>query len=151
MDTDKLIWKMTKVIVEHSGAQRGTLFMVEEETGQFTISAEYKDKNRKETKRGAHAIDHIEGKDENEDDDSDSEDENREQMENNGKQSLVSEEDIDTTTVFNDKRAIEDWQNGPQSVVNFVRRTLQPSMLPCAINDSQFGRDEYIVRVCEKG
>ena len=38
---DQVICKTVKAIVENSGAQRGTLFMLDEETGQLVVSAEY--------------------------------------------------------------------------------------------------------------
>jgi hypothetical protein len=40
---------------------------------------------------------------------------------------------------------LEEWVNGPLSIVRFVRRITQPVILPCTYNDAQFGSDPYIM------
>lgn len=47
----RLIWKMIKAIVENSGAQRGTLFTMEESTGTLLVSAEYYDEELRSKRR----------------------------------------------------------------------------------------------------
>lgn len=48
--------------------------------------------------------------------------------------------------VYPDGRPFEEW-DGPQSLVNFAKRTLKPVLLSCAKDDPQFGDDLYLVKV----
>ena len=48
-------------------------------------------------------------------------------------------------TLLQPRVALAEWKNGPLTVINYVRRTLQPIVLQCASEDLQFGEDEYIV------
>lgn len=58
-----------------------------------------------------------------------------------------SDSDGALITVFADPQPLDKWENGPQSVVNFVCRTLQPALLTSACKDSRFGADAYIAKV----
>ena len=111
---DKVISRTVKLIVENSGAQRGVLFMVEEETGQLHISAEYTN-SMKPTEAG-----------------------------NGG---VLDQYNVTLFTSASIKPTVVEW-NGPQSVVNYVRRTSDSITLAIAHGDMQFGSDTYIVQVC---
>ena len=47
---------------------------------------------------------------------------------------------------YADGLPFEEWV-GPQSIVNFSKRTSKPVLLSCAKDDYQFGNDPYIVKV----
>lgn len=171
-DMNKLIWKMIKTIAENSGAQRGALFTTDETSGLLLVSAEYDEEMALRKRQGSQSkskqdgitrrltrevlskghsgvlhqskrdVFHI------------NEQGNIEvhQTDNNlpvsyGRDS-ISESDCEAiVTVFVNPCPIDEWQNGPQSVVNYVCRTVQPLLLACAFKDSRFGADAYISNI----
>eukprot|EP00026_Physarum_polycephalum_P000093 Phypoly_transcript_00093.p1 GENE.Phypoly_transcript_00093~~Phypoly_transcript_00093.p1 ORF type:complete len:2228 (+),score=422.82 Phypoly_transcript_00093:105-6788(+) len=121
-DISRLIGTMIKVIVETSGAQRGSLFTTNE-SNQLLISGEYNGGGKSDKKGGGkrEGGGEVEGKE--------------------GER----EEEGESIVVYEDGRPFEDWV-GPHTVVNFSRRTLKPILIPCANEDYQFGNDAYIVK-----
>lgn len=128
---------MVKVIVETSGAQRATLFTVDEDSGKLLISAEYAGEAGVNP-GGTHRV-ARKGKQH------DTETEGHGVQDEGEEREVIEGMDI---VVYENGKPLEDWNEGPHSVVNFTRRALQPSLLRSALNDYQFGGDPYIVKVC---
>lgn len=118
---------MIKVIVETSGAQRATLFTVDEESNKLLITCEYV--GSPEISPGGNRRG-----------------DNREKKEGEAVKEDRMDHGLDII-VYENGKCLEEWVEGPHAVVNFTRRTLQPSLLSAAINDYQFGGDPYIVKV----
>ena len=64
---------------------------------------------------------------------------------NSGEASDDKNELLNCTTLLQPRLPLAEWKNGPLTIINYVRRTLQPVVLNCASDDAQFGTDEYIV------
>ena len=145
---------MIKVIVETSGAQRGSLFTTNEENelvvslrlsppfpspalysscffNSVYISGEYYEKPKGE--RGAEAATEQDGR-------------TTEEEKGGRKQGVTGEEGANIIVGYADGIPFQEWV-GPQSVVNFSKRTVKPILLSCAKDDYQFGNDPYVMKV----
>ena len=121
---------MINAIVENASAQKGTFFLAEEESespkAKLWVCAEYAYESRyyhlylyKQTCQSYLAT--------------------------RSSPTQSSNELLDCTTILRPRLPLAEWKNGPLTVVNYVRRTLQPVVLQCASEDAQFGKDDYIV------
>ena len=127
---------MIKAIVENASAQKGTLFLAEEEseTSKLWVCAEYDYESR------YHQLLNVEI--------------NtlcinlttRSSPRTSGSEPQADRnESFNCITLLKPRICLAEWKNGPSGVINYVRRTLQPLVLTCASDDAQFGEDEYIV------
>jgi hypothetical protein len=66
--------------------------------------------------------------------------------EGNSEEGEGKDDEGDSILVYEDGRPFEEWI-GPHTVVNFSKRTMKPILLPSASEDYQFGNDAYIVKV----